>query len=147
MLIILVSFNSFNSDNAQKEGIWQQPAMHPTWSLLSMASIIIVFHGGETNLYLKSLRKSRERETSRVCQWKADRHVCTLKRYWKNIALGVQRRRCGLSGNKLILGGMNLSSHPPSPSPGQKSEARQIPSLFLEWAVEHLAGALLGNQS
>lgn len=30
MLIILGSFNSLNSDNAQKGGIWQQQAMYPT---------------------------------------------------------------------------------------------------------------------
>lgn len=40
MLIMLVSFNSLNLDNAQKEGIWQQLAMHPTglshWWLSSL---------------------------------------------------------------------------------------------------------------
>lgn len=60
MLIKLVSFNSLNSDNAQKERIWQQQAMHPTG-----LSLTVVLHVGKSNSYPES-KKRVKRDIQRV---------------------------------------------------------------------------------
>ena len=95
MLIILVSFNSLNSDNAQKEEIWRQPAMHPTGLSPFVTGVLCV---GKIIWHSES-KESRERHPG------CDDGKCRQELGWcaphegievKKSCFKVQRSRGGL---------------------------------------------------
>lgn len=151
MLIILVSFNSLNSDNVQKEGIWQQRAMHPTGlSPLWLSSLRFCMLAKP--IHIQRILKKNSRDRCPECEdgniAKNRGLMCTLQMFQKNAALGVQRSRWGLPREMLIL--WDDESFPTiyHPCPQAKSLKPGRFHFFSPWSGQfNSAGVLLQQPS